>query len=114
MSKPDREMEMGCGKRSELWSERSGAMKTGAAFRLLPPVYLSAVTRLSEVTLELAALDVAEVLAGLVELGATPASALLDVSEVGVESLCNLLILKGLQYDRLMLPRSAGFYGAYL
>ena len=60
-------------------------MKTGAAFRLLPPVYLSVVTRLSEVTLELAALDVAEVLAGLVELGATPASALLDIHEVGVE-----------------------------
>ena len=63
----------------------SGEMKTGAAIRLLPSIYLSVEKPLSKVTLELAALDVAEVLAGLVELRATPASALLDIDEVGVE-----------------------------
>jgi len=60
-------------------------MKTGAALRLLPLIYLSVGKPLPEEALVLTAHPVVEVLAGLIELGSARDLALLDIREVGVK-----------------------------
>ena len=109
-------------------SER--AMKTGAALRLLPLIYLSVGKPLPEEALVLTAHPVVEVLAGLIELGSARDLALLDIREVGVEPGAMLTdspngayesvnhvqppCLQGLQIYRPGLPRLADYYGIYL